>query len=80
MSNDSAKLQEFRARLAKATARAKKILKKGDRLTVVKCPGTKRWIVFDHWDGAEIISVSGNGEYAATGISKINGVVVDFNM
>lgn len=44
------------ARLEKATNAAKKVLKRGDRITVTKCPGTKRWIIFDHWNGNEIIS------------------------
>lgn len=72
-------LQERRARLAKATEAAKKVLQKGDRITVTKCPGTKRWIRFDHWEGNEIISASGEGEYAATNISRLNGEPVNFN-
>ena len=69
----------MRERLAKATAAAKKVLKKGDRITVTKCPGTKRWIIFDHWNGNEIISASGEREYAATCISRLNGEPVNFN-
>lgn len=65
-------------RLTKATKAAKKVLKKGDRITVTKCPGTKRWIIFDHWEGTEIISASGGREYAATSISRLNGEPVDF--
>lgn len=71
--------QARRNRLKKATETAKKILKKGDRITVTKCPGTKRWIIFDHFNGNEIISASGEGEYAATNISKLNGEPIDFN-
>lgn len=77
--NTDAEKQAVRDRLAKATLAAKKILKKGDRITVTKCPGTKRWIIFDHWNGNEIISASGEGEYAATNISRLNGAAVDFN-
>lgn len=66
--------------LLEATENAKKILKKGDRIRVTKCPGTKRTITFDHWrDGNEIISKSGLGEYAATNIDRLNGKPVDFN-
>lgn len=68
-----------RERLKKATTAAKKVLKQGDRITVTKCPGTKRWIIFDCWNGDEIISKSGAGEYAATSISRLNGEPVDFN-
>ena len=71
--------QTMRTRLAKATGGAKKVLKRGDRITVTKCPGTKRWIVFDHWRGDEIVSTSGRGEYAAINISRLNGRTVDFN-
>jgi len=72
-------MQAIRERHVKATSTAKKVLKKGDRITVTKCPGTKRWIIFDHWEGNEIISVSGEGEYAATSISRLNGEPVNFN-
>lgn len=65
--------------LREATARAKKILRRGDKITVTKCPGTKRSIVFDHWSGLEIISKSGQREYFAINISKINGEEVDLN-
>lgn len=72
--------KKLRERIAKATKAAKKVLKKGDRITVTKCPGTKRWIIFDHWRGEnEIISASGEGEYAATNISRLNGEPVNFN-
>ncbi len=71
--------QVRRERLEKATAAAKNVLKKGDRITVTKCPGTKRWIIFDHWEGNEIISASGQGEYAATSISRLNNETVNFN-
>ncbi|MEQ9223880.1 MAG: hypothetical protein RJQ08_10915 [Salinisphaeraceae bacterium] len=65
-------------RLARATEAAKKVLKKGDRLTITKCPGTKRWIIFGHWEGDEIISASGRREYAAINVSRVNGERVDF--
>jgi len=71
--------QSRRERLANATDAAKKVMKKGDKITVTKCPGTKRWIIFDHWEGNEIISASGKGEYAATSITRLNGKPVNFN-
>lgn len=76
--NSDQERKDRRERLAKATAKAKKVLRKGDRVTVRSCPGTKRWIIFDHWQGFEIYSASGRGEYAATSVSKVNGVAVDF--
>lgn len=69
-----------RKRLYAATEKAKKILKKGDRIRVTKCPGTKRTITFDHWEGSEIISKSGLGEYTATTIDQLNGETIDFTI
>ena len=65
-------------RLERATSAAKKVVKKGDRIRVTKCPGTKRTITFDHWNGNELISKSGYGEYAAINIDRLNGAPVDF--
>lgn len=65
-------------RLEQATRAAKKVVKKGDRIRVTKCPGTKRTITFDHWNGNEIISKSGLGEYAAMNIDRLNGSRVEF--
>lgn len=65
-------------RLNLATSAAKKVVKKGDRIRVTKCPGTKRTITFDHWNGNEIISKSGRGEYAAMNIDRLNGSRVNF--
>ena len=68
-----------RKRIRKATKTAMDVLKKGDRIRVTKCPGTKRTITFDHWYGDEIISKSGRGEYAASNIDRLNGEPVSFN-
>jgi hypothetical protein len=68
-----------RERIRKATKTAMDVLKKGDRIRVTKCPGTKRTITFDHWYGDEIISKSGRGEYAASNIDRLNGEPVSFN-
>lgn len=67
-----------RRRIVEATDRAKKVLKPGDRIRVTKCPGTKRTITFSHFDGLEIISKSGLGEYAAITIDRLNGEPVSF--
>lgn len=56
-----------------SVAKAKKVLKKGDRIRVTKCPGTKRTVTFDHWDGNWIVSKSGINDYAATSIDRLNG-------
>lgn len=61
----------------RATERARFILKPGDRLTVTHCPGTKRWIVFDGWDGDWICSRTRN-DYHASHVSKVNGVPTSF--
>lgn len=68
-----------RERVRIATVNARKVLKRGDRIRVTKCPGTKRTITFSHWEGEfEIISKSGQREYCAANIDRLNGVAVDF--
>jgi hypothetical protein len=57
---------------------AKEVLKKGDRIRITHCPGTKRTITFDHWDGNWIVSKSGKNDYAATNIDLLNGEAVTF--
>lgn len=69
---------ELRRRSLIAEANAKKILKRGDRVRVTKCPGTKRWITFGHWDGHWIVSLSGIDDYSPLTIDRLNGEPVDF--
>lgn len=59
-------------------SRAKKTLKQGDRIRLTHCPGTKRTITFDHWDGNWIVSKSGKDDYSAMGIDKLNGQPISF--
>lgn len=70
--------QENRRRFLLATQAAQKVLVVGDRLRVTKCPGTKRWITFDGWDGHSIVSKSGINDFAAVCVDKLNGDFVDF--
>lgn len=70
--------EERRQEMSRATVRAKKYLKRGDIVTVTKCPGTKRWIKFDHFYRDEIFSSSHQGEYHAINISKVNGKPISF--
>lgn len=58
--------------------RAKKVLKQGDRIRVTHCPGTKRTITFDHWDGNWIVSKSGKDDYSAMSIDRLNGQPISF--
>ena len=57
---------------------AKQVLKRGDRIRVTKCPGRKRTITFNHWDGPWIVSKSGINDYAATSIDMVNGKSMSF--
>jgi len=66
------------ARTMRAISAAKKILQKGDRIRVTRCPGTKRWVMFDHWDGNWIVSKSGIDDISAGTIDMLNGDPVDF--
>jgi hypothetical protein len=68
-----------RVRLTKlATDSAKTTLKKGDRLRVTRCPGTKRWVTFDHWDGCWIVTKSGIDDIHAINVDRVNTESVDF--
>lgn len=70
--------EERKAQGLRAEAAAKKILKKGDKLTITNCPGTKRWIIFNRWDGCWIVAKSGRDDYHPVNISKINGKPISF--
>lgn len=54
--------------------KAKKLLKKGDRVRCTKCPGTKRTFTFDHWDGIWMVSKSGINEYHPVNVDLVNGI------
>lgn len=69
---------ENRRKSLVAEGNAKKVLKLGDRLRVTKCPGTKRWITFDRWDGHWIVSKSGIDDYSPVCVDRLNGAPVDF--
>lgn len=66
--------------LIKQLEKAKSILKKGDKIRVTKCPGTKRTITFDHWDGWWIVSKSGIDDYSFLTIDKLNGDDFSFKL
>lgn len=61
-----------------AEENAKKILKPGDRLRVTKCPGTKRWIIFQCWDGHCIVSKSGINDFSPMCVDMLNSEHVNF--
>ena len=61
-----------------AAENAKKVLKKGDKIRVTKCPGTKRTITFSHFDGNWIVSKSGINDYSARSIDRLNGFPINF--
>ena len=63
-----------------ATHQAKYLLKKGDRVRLTHCPGTKRTITFDSWDGNWIVSKSGKNDYSAASIDRVNGKPINFNV
>ena len=81
MWNDEAyKREKRKQQFHAATIKAKKVLKKGDKVRGTKCPGTKRWFIFDHWDGSWIVSKSGIDDYAACNIDRVNDQEVDFTI
>lgn len=63
-----------------ATDHAKTTLKRGDRLRVTRCPGTKRWVTFDHWDGSWIVTKSGIDDIHAINVDRVNDRDIDFTL
>ena len=49
------------------------MLKKGDTVTIIKCPGTKRWFTFDYWEGVWMVSKSGIADNHPLNVVAING-------
>jgi len=78
MSDDTLDCSERKRICNLATAQAKTTLKRGDRLRVTKCPGTKRWITFECWDGDWIVSKSGINDYHAINIDMVNDKAINF--
>jgi hypothetical protein len=64
---------ERQKKWVEAVNKAKQVLKKGDRIRVTKCPGRKRTIIFESWDGHWIVSKSGINDYSPTSIDMLNG-------
>ena len=65
-------------KISRATDAAKKVLKRGDRIRVTRCPGTKRWVIFDHWDGYWLVTKSRIDDIVAVNIDMLNGQPVNF--
>lgn len=65
--------EQEKLRAKTAETKAKSILKKGDRVGTTKCPGTKRVIIFDHWDGCWMVSKTGIDDYHPINIYSVNG-------
>lgn len=70
--------EERKIACIKAVASAKKVLKVGDRIRCIKCPGTKRTFTFSHWDGCWMVSKSGVDDYHPVNVDAVNGIAVDF--
>lgn len=67
-----------KSRYFQAVHNAKKSLKYGDRVRVSKCPGTKRYISFECWNGDWIVSKSGIDDYHPMNVDMVNGKAVNF--
>ena len=74
--------EQRKMEIARATARARFVLKPGDRITFTSCPGTKRWGVFQGFDVGKYsswIRIATRDDVCAINISKVNGKTVDFS-
>lgn len=60
--------------------RAKKVLKAGDKVRVLpcRCWAKKVNIIFSHWDGQFMVSVTGRSEYHPDYIDRLNGKEINF--
>jgi hypothetical protein len=58
-----------------AEIKAKKVLKKGDRVRCTMCSNTDRTFTFDHWDGCWMVSKSGINDYHPVNIKKVNNTL-----
>jgi len=61
-----------------AVAKAKQVLKPGDRIRCSRCGGIVATYTFDGWDGNWIVSKSGINDISPTHISKLNGQPISF--
>ena len=68
------KIEQYR----KATERAKKVLKPGDKIRCSRCGGIRATYRFSRWDGSSIVSASGISDLTAMGIDRLNGLPISF--
>lgn len=82
MDDESTHRTEKQLKAKIAATRAKTTLKVGDRLRVIGCPGTKRWVTFSGWDGDWLLTKSGrcNQDYHPVNIDKVNDREIDFTI
>lgn len=72
------------AEIARATERARAVLKPGDRITFTSCPGTKRWGIFEGFDSGRLTSQASwirtrtRNDISPITISKVNGKPASF--
>lgn len=67
-----------RAATSRATARAKAVLKPGDRLYCGGCGGTRFTVTMTGWDGEHWITSKTKNDIHASHIIKVNGVPTSF--
>lgn len=60
--------------------KAKAFLKPGDKIRVLpsRCMAKKVIIVFSHWDGQWMVSITGRNEYHPDYIDQVNGEPKNF--
>jgi len=64
--------------IRRATARAKAVLKPGDRICTRRCGGGLHTYTFAGWDGDWITTKGGTDDISARNIVKLNGEAVRF--
>jgi hypothetical protein len=70
-------IEQERADARRAAAKAREILKVGDKITVIRAGLAARAYTFSGWAGDLIVTNAGF-EISPIGVLKVNGVAVDF--
>ena len=72
---------EQREHYARSVARAKAVLKPGDRVRLRICGGGQATYIFDHWGegaGGWFVSRSGTDDLHPYNVTRVNGVATSF--
>lgn len=70
--------EEQKAHYARCVARAKSLLRRGDKVRLSICGGGQATYVFECWDGEWMLSKSGVNELHPYNVVRLNGKAISF--